>query len=193
MSEIRNHPFLITFLLLLICIKYVLHPVVEWQNDKLWSIAQNNKRQIRAAEAIANVEANQVQIQTYKQQKKILQSMFYKPMNEAEFKLEQQQWLEELVDQYGFKINNVGWTYSVKMLSKPVITHRLSLNFEGQTYELPAFHLALAANPEWIGVETFSVDTIGQREESLGKFRATMDVVFYQMESEAGGQELYEE
>jgi hypothetical protein len=60
----------------------------------------------------------------------------------------------------------------------------LSVSFDGNTLDLPNLYLALDSNPQWIDVTGFSFNLIGQNEKSLGRFRGSLDLVFYQFSND---------
>ena len=180
MQALRNYPYLTGLLVLLLVLKFLLVPLIQWQNETLWSIKQNHKRLSRADTATVNISANQRQLGTLKLQLEQIQSVFYPPQKEASFKLEQQQLLESVLAEHNFKVSNIGWTYSAQVLGQPLIKHQLSVSFDGQTFDLPNLYLALDNNSQWIDVLGFSFNLIGQNENSLGKFRGSLDLVFYQ-------------
>jgi hypothetical protein len=169
---------------LLVILKFLLVPLVQWQNNTLWSISQNDKRLSRATDAITNINSKRGQLGTLQQKLDQLQTFFYPSQDEASFKLEQQQWVEALIAEHNFKVSNIGWTYSAQVLGQPLIKHQLSVSFYGVTFELPNLYLALDSNPQWIDVTGFSFNLIGQNEKSLGRFRGSLDLVFYQFASD---------
>jgi hypothetical protein len=181
MQLLRNYPYLTGLMVLLVALKFLLVPLYQWQNDTLWSISQNDKRLSRANSAITNINSNRAQLAILQQQRSKLQALFYPWQAEASFKLEQQQILEALLAKHNFKVNNIGWTYSAKILGQPFIKHQLSVSFAGETFELPKLYLALENKPQWIEVVNFSFNLIGQKEQTLGKFRGSLDLVFYQI------------
>jgi len=180
MQLLRNYPYLSALLVLLIALKFLFVPLVQWQNDTLWSISQNDKRLSRAMGAITHIDSNRVQLGALQQQLGQLQTFFYPSQDEASFKLEQQQWLEALIAEHNFTVSNIGWTYSAQVLGQPLIKHQLSVSFDGDTFDLPRLYLALDSNSQWIDVMSFSFNLIGQNEKSLGRFRGSVDLVFYQ-------------
>jgi hypothetical protein len=180
MQLLRNYPYLSGLLVLLVVLKFLFVPLVQWQNDTLWSISQNDKRLSRATGAITDIDSNRGQLEALQQQLGQLQTFIYPSQDEASFKLEQQQWVEVLIAKHNFKVSNIGWTYSAQVLGQPLIKHQLSVSFDGNTFDLPNLYLALDSNPQWIDVTGFSFNLIGQNEKSLGRFRGSLDLVFYQ-------------
>jgi hypothetical protein len=181
MQLLRNYPYLSGLLVLLIALKLLFVPLLQWQNDTLWSISQNDKRLSRAMGAITHIDSNRAQVGALQQQLGQLQSFFYPSQDEASFKLEQQQWLEALIAEHNFKVSNIGWTFSAQVLGQPLIKHQLSVSFDGDTFDLPRLYLALDSNSQWIDVMSFSFNLIGQNEKILGRFRGSLDLVFYQL------------
>jgi hypothetical protein len=181
MQVLRNYPYLTGLLALLLVLKFLLVPLIQWQNETLWSIKQNHKRLSHAATAAVNMSANQRQLSQLQQQLKQIQAVFYPQLKEASFKLEQQQLLESLLAEHHFNVSNIGWTYSAQVLGQPLIKHQLSVSFDGDTFDLPSLYLTLDRNPQWIDVMSFSFNLMGQNEKSLGRFRGSLDLVFYQL------------
>jgi hypothetical protein len=181
MQVLRNYPYLTGLLVLLLVLKFLLVPLIQWQNETLWSIKQNHKRLSHAATASVNMSTNQRELSRLQQQLKQIQGVFYPPQKEASFKLEQQQLLESLLAKHHFTVSNIGWTYSAQVLGQPLIKHQLSVSFDGDTFDLPSLYLTLDRNPQWIDVMSFSFNLMGQNEKSLGRFRGSLDLVFYQL------------
>lgn len=181
MQVFRNYPFLSVLLVLLLVLKFILVPVIEWQNDSVWNVQQKQKHLNRATEARQNISGNQSELNNLRQQLTQLQSYFYPQQSEASFKLAQQQILESLFADNNLKVDNIGWTYSAQMLGQPLIKHQLSVSLQGKTADLPALYLALDNGPQWIDVLSFSFNMLGQQAQSLGTFRGSVDLVFYQL------------
>lgn len=181
MSFLRNHPFLSILLIILLSLKFIIVPVFQWQETLIWDVFQSNKRLVKSQNAIEKIGENQTQKKLLESSDLSLASLFYPQQNEPDFKLAQQQWLEKLVSQHNLKLTNIGWLNSATLLDKPVTKHSLSLNVEGETFALPSFHLALMNNSQWLDITSFSLNLTGQNVNSLGRFKGTMEIVFYQL------------
>mgnify|MGYP003650159803 CR=1 FL=1 len=180
MQTLRKHPWLTGLLLLLIGMKFILVPIIEWQNEQLLNIKLQTKRISRAELALANVDNNVKILNHLHSQNQKLDKLFYPFSEEASFKLQQQQWLESLIAKHQFKINNVGWVFSAKVLGQPLIKHQLSVSVEGPTYAMPSLQAELEANSQWVDINSFTFNVRGQSDVSLGNVSGNVDLVFYQ-------------
>jgi len=180
MQTLRNHPWLTGLLLLLLAVKFVFVPIVDWQNEQLLNIKLQTKRISRAELALANVDNNAQLLSQLQSQSQVLHKLFYPFSEEANFKLQQQQWLEGLIAKHQFKINNVGWVFSAKVLGQPLIKHQLSVSFEGSTFALPSLQAEIEESPQWVDISSFTFNLRGQRNFNLGSLSGNLDLVFYQ-------------
>jgi len=185
MQMLRNYPYLTGLLMLLVVLKFMLVPLIQWQNDTLWNIKQHDKRLGYAEAAISNVDSNSGQLVTLQTELKKLQGLFYVNQDEASFKLEQQQWLEALLAKHNIKVTNIGWGFSSKMLAQPIIKHQLSIFLHGQTHALPGLHLDLEANEQWVELSGFMFNVKGQNQSALGRVTGKLELFFYQLDSSA--------
>lgn len=176
-----QYPILISILVLLFTARFVLVPVIDWQNEALWEIQQKEKRSLKSQHAISNTSENQQLLASLSEQKSNTESYLFDFLNESEFRLEQQQRMEQLVDKIGLKINNIGWSYSGELIDAPVIRHQMQLNIGGNTTDMPKFHLMLEEQKHWLQVDRFTINLRNQRNLRLGNAQMSLDLSFFQL------------
>lgn len=175
-----KNPLLILFLLALLSLKFLLIPMLEWQNDIVWELSQNSKRLSRSLNAINNIQKNEQHLEELENINKKVEALFYPYSDSSSFQLEKQQWLEKMVSELGLTVTNIGWSYVADVVDVPARRYRLDIGLSGPTSKIPELFLVLESQQQWIQVYQFSFSFAGQEGSDLGKVSGNVEVVFFQ-------------
>lgn len=180
METFKQHPLLLTFLAVLVVLRFILVPVLEWQDSKIATINQLEKRVSKAERAIKTKEFNEQGLTDLLPYQKQVNELFYPTEPENTFKLARQQWLETLLAKHQVQSVNLGWQGSGEVKDLPLLKHKLELQFNANMVDFPAFQLALQDNPQLLEIDSLMLTLKGQRKEKLGRISGKMTMLFYQ-------------
>jgi hypothetical protein len=181
MELFKRQPLLVGLLFLLLSIRFVIVPIIDWQNQSLEQIKSLQKKQQKTQVAIDREADNQMQLQNLESQKVAFNRLFFAAGNEAKFKLERQQWLEALLARHKLKVVNIGWMNSAKMQNVDVFKHSLQFGFEGHGTNIPAFQSEIEDSKEWIQLVSLSISMSKQNKLELGQARGNYQLNFFQL------------
>jgi hypothetical protein len=181
MELFKKQPLLLGLLIVLLLIGFIISPIIDWQNDSLEEIRGLQKKQQKTQFALQREADNRTLLQSIQRQQTQFSDLFFKGGDEAKFKLERQQWLEELVTKHNFKATNIGWTNSSSVPNTSIIKHNLQVRIEGHLSKLPAFQSDLESTRQWIELDGFSVSIKRQIKHNLGQATVTLQLNLFQL------------
>jgi len=182
METFKQHPRLLTLLAVLVVLRFILVPVLEWQESKIATISQLEKRLFKAERAIKTRAVNEQGVSSLLPYQQQVRALFYPAEAENTFKLARQQWLENLLAKHKVQAVNLGWQGSGQVAGLPLLKHKLELQFTAAMVDFPAFHLALQASPKLLEIDSLTLTLKGQRKNKLGRASGKMTMLFYQQQ-----------
>lgn len=181
MELLKRQPILLSLLVILLSCRFIVVPIIDWQNQSLEQTQGLQKKQQKTEIAIHREADNQEQLQVLEKQNIDFQALFFIATSETKFKLERQQWLEALLAKHNLKGTNIGWSNSSNVINTEVIKHSLQLRLEGNASDLPKFQYEIESTEQWIEINNFTVFFRKQINLNLGRIRASYQINFYQL------------
>lgn len=182
MQEIKKHKMALSLIALLVSIKFILIPILEWQDEQLVEISLLEKQTSR----IDKVLDNKQQIEDYSARLKNTlassEQLFLLASDSSAFELAQQQWLESKLKQYDLDANNIGWTPPYQDADSKLQGHNVQLNIDGKTTNIIAFIQDLQSQLHYIEIQAFNISLKRQSNLRLGTGRTRLNLVFYRWE-----------
>lgn len=180
METLKQKPYLITLLVLLVAMKFIVMPIIEWQNNKQVELQLSDKRLAKSQFAIANQDAIQPLIEKLQEQVQRTTVRLYPHQNENAFKLAQQKELETLVSDLGLKVNGIGWLNST-ITDNGIIQYQMQLNVSGDGVKIPQLFAAIEGGKHWIAVDDFNIAFRRQSKTNIGESNARMTLNYYML------------
>lgn len=176
MNDLREKAPLLLVLIALVAVKFIIVPIIEWQDEKLVEI-QTKERQLSKTISVIDREplVNDALALVKNRTSKQLNFYYAEPSMDA-FKLVAQQNIESVFLKQELKVTNFNWTNEIEGDISEV---RAKVSFEGRTKDLASLQLELALFDKLINVPQFNVYVERMRTDSLGKARGTMTLVLY--------------
>jgi len=179
MQAFKQYQVQLSFIALLVIIKFVIIPVFDWQDEQLIEIQLLQKKISR----IDGVLENRGEIEQYRNQlEKLLadtDDVFLTSGNVATFQLEQQQWLEDKIKLHGLDVSNIGWSPQQTQAKFNVTAHNVQLNVDGKTIQIMSFLQDIQAQKNYIAIQAFSFNFKRQEKLNLGSASVRLNLVFY--------------
>ncbi|WP_340676890.1 hypothetical protein [Paraglaciecola sp.] len=179
MQAFKQYQLHLTFVAVLLAIKFVILPLFDWQDQQLLEIQLLNNKINR----IDNVLKNRNQILEHKSALELMladnESVFFNSDSLATFQLEQQQWLENKIKKYELDVGNIGWSPQQTLAEFDLTAHFVQLNVDGRGNNIFRFIQELQADKHYVGVQAFNVNFKRQNKLNLGAARVRLNLVFY--------------
>lgn len=184
MNDLKKHKYALSFILLLVLLKFVLLPWYEWQNSLSASNKLLSSKVEKSELLIENAEQIKTAIDSQGSQLKELASFFYNSDSNDQVKLEIQKQLENQLKVFELQKNSIGWQNTYRYPEYPVKKHLLSVSFSGDTYQAIQFLLMLSKSKKINEYENFSFNLLRQQEGGLGRVNVTMRIAFFELTKE---------
>lgn len=183
-DELKQHRLALSFILVLVAIRFIVVPWVDWQ-DELFEqtvLLQNNASRVEHVmsnqQELESSHANQVsaieQIENY----------FIVTTDEASFRLDRQKWFEQLLEEHELSLNNIGWGRAREVVESRVIEHTLEVNLDGPTQNVVALMAKLQSESFYVDIRDMNVNFSRQTTKSLGRARVRLILGLYTLQRE---------
>lgn len=184
LQELRRHKLALSVIAVLVVIKFLLVPLMEWQEQKVSEIALLESKQNR----MQQIFSNQQQLESYQlrlQQRLQEAQRYFLPLkDDSAFQLEQQKWLEARVNEHELKLSNIGWSPKLDMPELNAAVFRAQLSLEGRTLDVINFLQHLHSQSHYIEVRDMTINYSRQTARKLGRARVRLNLGFPAREGE---------
>lgn len=155
MSLLSNKPLMLTLIGLLLAIKFVLQPIVEWQNKKVDDIFLLERQLNKGLGLIQNEEILKSQLsQVSERLKALTKTVLGRDENVAAYQLRVQKQIEELMEKHDIVARNVNWlSPQIDGYSEE---HKIEMNLSGQSKDFVLFLLDIEQTTPKMAVVEFS-------------------------------------
>jgi hypothetical protein len=179
LEELKKYQLSLWVIGILILMRFIIIPIIEWQNEQLVEIKLLQGQQSRIDNVLANsqqIENLDIELSSILEQSSTL---FLTSTDSASFQLERQQWVEDTTKLFNLNIVNVGWSPALTVPDIKLVGHVMLLNTEGNTVDTIRFIQALQAQLNFIEIQTFGFRISQIKDSVLGKSRTKLNLVFY--------------
>ena len=168
MAELKKHALLLSVMGFLLVIKFVIVPLMEWQEAIFVESAQLEKRLTKVEAVLANEDTISSGVLVLKREIAKVDALLFKSEAESIFKLEQQQLLEQLLESNELNASNFSWQAKTPLPELDAYKYQVNIRFDGKLANVINTLVALEAHTPWYEIENFNLTTKGNRNESLG-------------------------
>jgi len=151
----NKHKIMLAMVSVLVLIRFVIVPILAWQDEKIAKIQSSNQRIAKAEKVIARLPKITLALEKLQLSNQSTEAFFTKAQSLPAFKLEQQQQIESLFKRFDIKVNNFNWAADIP---GKISQSRAKINFEGKTSDLARLHLAIAGLPTLIKVTQWTAN-----------------------------------
>lgn len=178
-ADLKKHVILLSVLCILLCIKFIFFPIIEWQDNQLFEINNLRKQQHKVDNVILNhAKTNKLNL-VLDENIKIINDVYFSPELESTFKITQQKWLEKVLRDNHLKIMNLGWQAKVVNDEGNIVIHHLQVSLSGQSVDVIKFIGVIESNKQLIFINDFNMTIKNQNEKSLGKMTGRLNLKFF--------------
>lgn len=192
MSVIKEKPYLILLLALLLVAKLVILPIYEWQNSQLTELQLLKNQVSKADYAIANRELYLQKSDQLEQQWHNAKQRLFAYQPESAFKLEQQKNIEKLVTDLGLNVVGAGWLQTKNITDYGLSEYRMKLTVKGDGVKLPLLTLTIESGEQWIAIEDFNISLRRQGKTSIGEANGQFTLVYFMLNQQGNGNKAVE-
>lgn len=179
MAELKKHALLLSLLSLLLCVKFVLLPIYQWQEGKLHTVQMLQKKQQKVANILQFKNEEREKYITLKDNVAKGESIFFPYQKESDFKLAQQKLIENLLVKNKVTASNIGWQVTSPLPEYKTINYQLKLQFSGKHLDVVNLIYSFEKNAQRIEIADFNLNIQGQSGDKLGNINGWFIINFY--------------
>lgn len=163
-------------LALLLIIRFILVPILEWQQTQIDSIKSKELQLSKTNHVIDNVAEMNEALQRLTNSNQEKQVRYFEQTSTNAFKLQLQQQVESLFSQYELKITNFSW---VTDLPGQISQARAKISFEGSTVSFAKVQIAISQLPKFLNIAQWDLRIVGMNDNKLGKANGSIVLIGY--------------
>lgn len=178
MSPERKKQLLFVLALLLV-VKFVGQPLVEWQNEKVNQVTQKSQRLTKMNEVLSGKEQIKQQLQIAQQNNQTLKAQFPEAATSSGFRLQAQQRISELAAKYELSVDMFDWAGDAPVPIEGFTGLALTTEVAGPVLNIAQFHAAVNSELGFLIMETSELSFRGALTKSkVGRFQIRAVAVF---------------
>jgi len=174
-----KHQLALAALVLLVSLKFIVVPLIDWQNTQLAQLTNLEKRAAKSQNVIANQGQISQSQQSINAQLEAINELFVNYQREGEFKLAMQQQLEQTVASNQLQINTSSWLPSIAVANNQLIRHQLRLNLKGKMRDFITLITHLESQTPKAELKSLNINIKGQKTDALGNMSGSLELAFY--------------
>ncbi len=179
MKELKEKAGLLSIMAALFVVKFVLVPVLEWQNDTLANISALEKRLYKINKVLADEKESAGNNTLLNAELQKIDQIFIPYQSEANLKLTQQKKIEDLIKEYNINLSNIGWQTITDIPELSIKRYSLQVVFAGKAESAVNFINRIESQPYFIGLSEITLTLRGQTKERLGQLRGKLVLEFF--------------
>ena len=151
-----NQKQLLSILGLLLLLKFIIVPVLDWQNSLVEELSIKEQRLLKSVKAVDESKELTETLEQLTKKNEQLQSLLFEHKPDTEFQLKQQQLVEGIFEENEIEISNIGWSPKSYVEEWQLTKFELRINFSGNISKLQNVKLLLESQEKWVELSEFN-------------------------------------
>ncbi|WP_024611183.1 hypothetical protein [Pseudoalteromonas sp. TB64] len=168
MADLKKHTLALCFVGLLVLLKFILIPIMDWQDTLIAEQQLEHRKLNKTLALLKNDSAITKQLTELNILLSDITPLFYKWASEAEFKREEQQKIESQLTKYELTSKRIGWKESFPNEGASILKYSIEYAFEGDGYQVLNYLIELKAEKHLVDTPQMSFSFRGQKAGKLG-------------------------
>ncbi len=180
--ESNNNKLLLSLVAVLLLIKFAVMPIFDWQAEKIDQINSLHKREVKAAELLAQKEHLMQQVQLVEKKLADQQQAFPTFATSEDFRLETQKLLEELLKKHELNVKQIFWRNNKDVdVMEGMYKARVSVRMYGKVKDFALLHADVVTDTPSVKVVAMGLQTKQQSKTSAGTFKGviTFEAIYW--------------
>lgn len=179
MADFKKHALALYFIGILILLKFIFVPLMDWQDVKIAEQQLEQRKLNKTLALLKNESTITSQLNNLDSLLNEVSPLFYKWQNEPEFKREEQQRIETQLSKYDLKSKRIGWKESFPSEGSSILKYTIEYSFEGSGYQVLNYLIDLKASKHLVDTPQLNFSFRGQKAGSLGIISIFMSRNYY--------------
>jgi len=179
MNELKKHSLLLGIVALLIIVKFIVLPVIEWQNTTVEANQGISKRLIKVKHILNNQTQSESMLARQSKKNDMVKMLFHEDTNPASFKLKMQQIVEKMLKDNEISITNFGWKKQQNIEVINAEENEFQIRFKGKLVDVITLMSKLEIENHLFNITGFNFDVKRQNKENLGYVTGRITIAIY--------------
>lgn len=184
MDELKKHSVAISLIALLLSIKFVFVPMIDWQNEQATQLRLLDKKLNKIGQLILQQDQLKNREVELDRTLSTLTSPFYAPKDADVFKRDIQKQIEDELESFELKLNNIGWQTTLSNDNVLLNAFSIEYSFAGEGSNVLNYVLNIAQSDKYSKFSEYSMSFSRQKPGKLGRITIRLKRVFYMKTSE---------
>lgn len=181
MEELKNNSLAISLMIILTIIKFIVVPVMDWQNIKISEINLQARKLEKAENLLVHGEELLKTRQNLKLRVLTLKENFYEKQNQNVLQRKIQQTVEQELKALDLKVNTIGWQSKSIVDNTDLTQLRLEYRVEGKTVNVLKYLLNVNMKKNAPDVSILNLLFKTRAKGELGSVSAHIGLSFYML------------
>jgi len=182
MESIKQYALALSFIALLILVKFVVVPVYQWQQETISSNDSLELRLTKSSYALNNKDEMKAALAKTSEKLSKIKSVLFNYQTKSKFQLAQQKKLELLFERHNIDISKVTWQLAVPLPTWQIIRYEVRFDIQGQVADLQKLQVTLDSQSKWYNNDNFNFRLDTRRDNNLGKASGRLSLKLYMQE-----------
>lgn len=179
MVDLKKNSYLLLCLVALVTTKFLILPLLSWQDERLAEIKLLKKKVNKAEKVISDLPLLEEQLIIINAQVDVLQNAVFDYADEGVFQLTLQKELEKTFDSHQVSILNLGWKAVSQVDDWGLLKYEVEINFNGSTRNFILLLKAIETNEKWMSINNFNYRFDPLKKGALGSVAGRLSINFY--------------
>lgn len=179
-SILREKPYLIIAVVVLLLANFVVEPIITWQNSEVEKLKLQSKLVKKYETIYAKKEQYNAAYETSRKNLDSISGYFYPYIEPSEFQLSRQVEFEKKLKELSLVSNGVSWSRELIHQDEGIISHTLTLNIEGTSSAILGLFVYVESANKYLIVDSFNLRMKDKRfDEVLPQATGWIKVQFF--------------
>lgn len=184
MDELKKHQNSLLVILLLIVVKFIFMPIIEWQNDVLNHVALQEKKLAKVERLIVNTELMKNALSKLHAESSVVHGFFYQDQDINTLQRAIQKDIEAKLKSNNIRINSAGWKKEVKKEGSEIVSMKLDLRVQGAADQLTAFFIAYQTMNTKFNISQLNMIFNSNKVHKNGRASANFSFEFFNVKNQ---------
>jgi len=179
MNELKKHALALSIIVVLLALKFVFVPLMQWQDSQINTVAMLERKIEKVESLLLSDNILNEQHLALSNALSNLERDIFNYQEESGFQLKQQKIVESNLSKNILKISSIGWQSTVELTELPLLQHSLEYRVSGKTNNVVKYITQLKAQDITPDIQALNLSFRNQKQGELGSVSARIRVSYY--------------
>jgi len=179
MNDLKKHSLALSLIALLLFLKFVLIPLIQWQDNQITTVAMLERKIEKVENLLLSDNVLNEQYLALSNALSNLEQEIFSYQEESTFQLTQQKMVENNLLKSELKVSSIGWQNTVELAKLPLLQFSLEYRVSGKTNNVVEYLTQLKAQDRTPDIKALNFSFRNQSQGKLGSVSARIRVNYY--------------